>query len=69
MRAALDASWPLLAALAVGLLCQFVIRPGLNPYTAILMLTIGVNMTLAVSLTMVNGFTGQFSMGHAGFMS
>jgi branched-chain amino acid transport system permease protein len=69
MRAALDASWPLLAALAIGLLCQFVIRPGLNPYSAILMLTIGVNMTLAVSLTMVNGFTGQFSMGHAGFLA
>lgn len=69
IRAALDASWPLLVALGVGLLCQFVVRPGLNPYTAILMLTIGVNMTLAVSLTMVNGFTGQFSMGHAGFLA
>ena len=30
---------------------------------------IGVNVTLAVSLNLVNGFTGQFSMGHAGFMA
>lgn len=29
----------------------------------------GVNVILAVSLTLVNGFTGQFSMGHAGFMA
>lgn len=30
---------------------------------------IGVFIIAAVSLTIVNGFTGQFSMGHAGFMA
>lgn len=30
---------------------------------------IAINIVLAVSLTIVNGFTGQFSLGHAGFMS
>jgi branched-chain amino acid transport system permease protein len=30
---------------------------------------VGVNVILAVSLNVVNGFTGQFSLGHAGFMS
>ena len=29
---------------------------------------IGINITLAVSLNLVNGYTGQFSLGHAGFM-
>jgi branched-chain amino acid transport system permease protein len=29
----------------------------------------GINAILASSLNLVNGFTGQFSMGHAGFMS
>jgi branched-chain amino acid transport system permease protein len=29
----------------------------------------GINVTLAVSLNLVNGFTGQFSIGHAGFMA
>ena len=28
-----------------------------------------INVTLAVSLNLVNGFTGQFSIGHAGFMA
>ena len=28
---------------------------------------IGVNIILAVSLNLINGFTGQFSIGHAGF--
>jgi branched-chain amino acid transport system permease protein len=29
----------------------------------------GIAITLAVSLNIVNGFTGQFSIGHAGFMA
>jgi branched-chain amino acid transport system permease protein len=29
----------------------------------------GINVILAVSLNVVNGFTGQFSIGHAGFMA
>lgn len=29
----------------------------------------GINITLAVSLNLVNGYTGQFSLGHAGFMA
>ncbi|MDQ3804030.1 MAG: branched-chain amino acid ABC transporter permease [Acidobacteriota bacterium] len=29
----------------------------------------GVNVILAVSLNLINGFTGQFSIGHAGFMA
>jgi branched-chain amino acid transport system permease protein len=32
-------------------------------------LFVGVNVVLAVSLNVVNGFTGQFSLGHAGFMA
>lgn len=33
------------------------------------MVTICVNIILAVSLNLVTGFTGQFSLGHAGFMA
>src|SRR5947199_741171 len=29
----------------------------------------GIAISLAVSLNIVNGFTGQFSIGHAGFMA
>lgn len=31
--------------------------------------TAGINIILAVSLNLINGHTGQFSLGHAGFMS
>lgn len=30
---------------------------------------IGINIILATSLNLINGFTGQFSIGHAGFMA
>ena len=40
-----------------------------GPYATIVLLIAGVNVILAVSLNVVNGFTGQFSLGHAGFMS
>jgi len=33
------------------------------------LLNIGIAIILAVSLNVVNGFTGQFSLGHAGFMA
>ncbi len=31
--------------------------------------TIGINIILAVSLNLITGFTGQFSLGHAAFMA
>jgi branched-chain amino acid transport system permease protein len=47
----------------------FAIGPALGGYPAKILLVAGINIILAVSLTVVNGFTGQFSMGHAGFMA
>lgn len=41
----------------------------LPPYYQSIAALCGINVVLAVSLNMVNGFTGQFSMGHAGFMA
>ena len=41
----------------------------LNPYMFQVLILIGINIILAVSLNLVNGFTGQFSIGHAGFMA
>jgi branched-chain amino acid transport system permease protein len=41
----------------------------INPYYLDVLITIGINVILAVSLNLVNGYTGQFSLGHAGFMS
>ena len=38
-------------------------------YWAHVLMLAGVNVILAVSLNLINGFTGQFSIGHAGFMA
>lgn len=43
--------------------------PLINPYYFSIVMYAGINIILAVSLNLVNGFTGQFSMGHAGFMA
>ncbi len=39
------------------------------PYYARILMLCGISITLAVSLNLINGFTGQFSIGHAGFMA
>jgi branched-chain amino acid transport system permease protein len=41
----------------------------LNPYIQQVLMYIGINIILAESLNLVNGFMGEFSVGHAGFMS
>src|SRR6476660_5537132 len=41
----------------------------LNPYYFQILIAIGINIILAVSLNLINGITGQFSLGHAGFMA
>lgn len=58
----------LLAALAlIALVSAF--ADGYNPYFLDIALSCGINIILAVSLNLINGFTGQFSLGHAGFMA
>lgn len=41
----------------------------INDYLQVTLATICINIILAVSLNLITGFTGQFSLGHAGFMS
>jgi branched-chain amino acid transport system permease protein len=38
-------------------------------YVFRIIVLIGINITLAVSLNIINGHAGQFSLGHAGFMA
>ncbi|HLQ65622.1 MAG TPA: branched-chain amino acid ABC transporter permease [Candidatus Limnocylindrales bacterium] len=42
---------------------------GLNPYFYRILVLSGLNVMLALSLNLINGVTGQFSIGHAGFMA
>ena len=41
----------------------------MSPYLLQVICLAGINVILAVSLNLINGFTGQFSIGHAGFMA
>ena len=52
------------AAIGVGLAA-----PSFNRYYMGIAINVGINIILAVSLNLINGHTGQFSLGHAGFMA
>ncbi len=64
--------------IALGALLVFVLvwadyflsnRNILNPYYFRIVMLVGIAIIMAVSLNLVNGVTGQFSIGHAGFMA
>jgi branched-chain amino acid transport system permease protein len=40
----------------------------LNPYVVQILMYVGINMILTLALNLVNGYMGEFSVGHAGFM-
>lgn len=54
-------------ALMIG--AGFLFDATTNAYTQFVVPLILANIILATSLNLVNGFTGQFSLGHAGFMA
>lgn len=58
---------PLLAVALLASTMRIAVSDG--SYADKILFDIGVNIILAVSLNMVNGLTGQFSIGHAGFMA
>ncbi|MCL5023545.1 MAG: branched-chain amino acid ABC transporter permease [Nitrospirae bacterium] len=41
----------------------------LDQYIQLILVYLGINIILALSLNLVNGYMGEFSVGHAGFMS
>src|SRR5256885_12148800 len=59
-----------LAVLAVLYGLNFVFAGRMiSPYFSRILMLSGIAITLSVSLNLINGFTGQFSIGHAGFMA
>ncbi len=58
---------PVLVALPVLLVLEWLLSD--SPFASYLLSIMAVNVILAVSLNIVNGMTGQFSIGHAGFMA
>lgn len=58
----------LFAAIAVAAVVSFFAKQ-FNRYYLGIAIDVGINIILAVSLNLINGHTGQFSLGHAGFMA
>ncbi|MDR1506591.1 MAG: branched-chain amino acid ABC transporter permease [Treponema sp.] len=61
---------PVLAILAVIILPVTLSSAGvINQYLQTVLTSIGINIIFAASLNIVNGYMGEFSCGHAGFMA
>ena len=59
---------PLFAFLLL-LIVGVIINYTFTSFIQLILIYVIVNMILAMSLNLVNGYTGQFSLGHAGFMA
>ncbi len=67
----MDQRWLLPLLVAVGLVLAFAIPQFrlVNNYVQLVMILVGINIILATSLNLVNGYMGEFSLAHAGFMA
>ncbi|CAG9609017.1 branched-chain amino acid ABC transporter permease [Pseudoneobacillus rhizosphaerae] len=59
----------ILAVFVYGLIQFLLTSEVLNPYYQNMFIVMAINIMLAVSLHLVIGITGQFSIGHAGFLA
>jgi branched-chain amino acid transport system permease protein len=59
--------WLFAVLLAAGIASAF--SGHMDPYVLDVAMGVGIAIVLAASLNLINGFTGQFSLGHAGFMA
>ena len=59
---------PFLVAFGLALFIDKVVGPGIGATWTKILLDVGIAILLAGSLNVVNGYAGQFSIGHAGFM-
>ena len=57
----------LLCAALVGVLC--LLQDNASAYVLRIARLCAINLVLALSMNLINGFTGLFSLGHAGFMA
>jgi len=61
--------WPFFAGIGLALAMNLFVGPAAGPFVAGMLIDVGIMIVLAVSLNIVNGFTGQFSIGNAGFFA
>jgi branched-chain amino acid transport system permease protein len=60
---------PFVIGFVVAMAMHLLLPGALGAYYARIILDVGIAMIMAVSLNIVSGLTGQFSIGHAGFMA
>jgi branched-chain amino acid transport system permease protein len=60
---------PIAIGIAIAAVLNRLVLPAFGPYYEKIATDIGIAIILAVSLNIVNGMTGQFSLGHAAFMA
>ena len=67
----LENDWLVPVLLIIGLGLSFAIPEYnlLSIYVQLILMYVGINIILAVSLNLVNGYMGEFSLAHAGFMA
>ncbi len=59
----------LLGFIAVMLFLNWGFFRYLGSYPLLILNLIGINLIMSTSLNLINGYTGQFNLGHAGFMA
>ena len=71
LQSLMNKRWPLPTLLAAGLILSFIVPMfGLvDQYVQLIIMYVGINIILTVSLNLINGYMGEFSVGHAGFMA
>ncbi|MDQ5985518.1 MAG: branched-chain amino acid transport system permease protein, livM [Syntrophus sp. SKADARSKE-3] len=71
LKRIMDKRWPMPMILAIGFVMSFVIPRFdlLDQYVQLIFMYVGINIILATSLNLINGYMGEFSVGHAGFMA
>lgn len=57
------------AALLILWGLNYLFNHEVNPYVTQIACMVGINIIMALSLNLISGQTGQFSLGHAGFMA
>lgn len=65
----INSAWPVVVGLIIAAMMHFMLPKSIGPFYTRIVIDSGIAIILAVSLNIVNGMTGQFSLGHAAFLA
>jgi len=61
--------WPVFMIAGLAFCAAASVFEFLDLYLQLILIYVGINVILTVSLNLINGYMGEFSVGHAGFMA